>query len=159
MLTHTPGRHYTSFDDDIEAIHNYYERLVLQEIIRTHQRAQEDREFLADVACVALNRLPPRYIRHSVDMTFFMSPQETQEIEDKVTQAVSSAIVYVTSREHSDDPRVEVVPPKDQTPKKEATELADANNKKAESKKAKSKQVDGKQTAAKKGAASKNKQK
>jgi hypothetical protein len=25
-------------------------------------------ELLSDVACVALNRLPPRYIRHIVDM-------------------------------------------------------------------------------------------
>jgi hypothetical protein len=101
MLTNTPHRHYSS-DEDIDFIHNYYERRVLQEIFTTNPRAQQDREFLADVACVALNRLPPRYIRHDVDMTFFMSPQEMQEIEDKVTHAVKAALIYVASRERND---------------------------------------------------------
>lgn len=101
MLTNTPPRRYSS-DEDIDFIHNYYESRVLQEIFSSSPRAQQDREFLADVACVALNRLPPRYIRHDVDMTFFMSPQETQEIEDKVTQAVKAALVYVESRERNE---------------------------------------------------------
>lgn len=103
MLTNTPQRQYYD-EDDIDFIHNYYERRVLQEIARVSERAQQDREFLADVACVALNRLPPRYIRHDVDMTFFMSPQETQEIEDKVTLAVAAALKYVASRERHDNP-------------------------------------------------------
>lgn len=101
MLTNTPPRRYSS-DEDIDFIHNYYESRVLQEIFTSSPRAQQDREFLADVACVALNRLPPRYIRHDVDMTFFMSPQETQEIQDKVTQAVKAALVYVESRERNE---------------------------------------------------------
>ena len=101
MLTTTPPRHYSS-DEDTDFIHNYYERRVLQEIFTTSSRAQQDREFLADVACVALNRLPPRYIRHDVDMTFFMSPQEMQEIEDKIALAVKAALAYVESRERND---------------------------------------------------------
>lgn len=100
MLTHTPRSH--RLDEDVDFIHNYYERRVLQEIIDTVARAQQDREFLADVACVALNRLPPRYIRHDVDMTFFMSPQEMQEIENKVTAAVKAAVAYVEGREHGE---------------------------------------------------------
>ncbi|ARU26019.1 late competence development ComFB family protein [Cellvibrio sp. PSBB006] len=103
MLT-TGNRHYT-FDDDVDFIHNYYERLVLQEISATSERVQAgDREFLADVACVALNRLPPRYIRHDVDMTFFMSPQEMQEIEHKIKIAVQSAIAYVQASERGEEP-------------------------------------------------------
>lgn len=104
MLTNS-SRHSprSSLSEDTDFIHNYYERHVLQEIINTNSRAQHDREFLADVACVALNRLPPRYIRHNVDMTFFMSPQEMQEIEDKVTFAVKAALIYVDSRERGDD--------------------------------------------------------
>lgn len=102
MLTNNLPRHYRD-RDDMDFIHNYYERLVVQEIRRTDERALEDREFLADVACVALNRLPPRYIRHDVDMTFFMSPQEMQEIEDKVTNAVAAALAYVGSRERNDN--------------------------------------------------------
>ena len=72
---------------------------MLLEIVKQSERARLDIDFLADVACVSLNRLPPRYIRHDVDMTFFMLPQEMQEIETKVTQAVSSALAYVESRE------------------------------------------------------------
>jgi hypothetical protein len=104
MLTNS-SRHSprSNFDEDTDFIHNYYERHVLQELINTSTRAQQDREFLADVACVALNRLPPRYIRHDVDMTFFMSPQEMQEIEDKVTHAVKAALSYVESRERGED--------------------------------------------------------
>lgn len=102
MLSNPSNRHYR-FEEDLDFIHNYYERLVLQEITATSPRVQAgDREFLADVACVALNRLPPRYIRHDVDMTFFMSPQEIQEIEDKIAHAVKAAIAYVESRERGE---------------------------------------------------------
>ena len=87
-------------DDEVDFIHNYYERLVLQEIMQQSSRVQVgDREFMADVACVALNHLPPRYIRHDVDMTFFMSPQDMQETEHKIMTAVAMALIYVESRE------------------------------------------------------------
>ena len=100
MLT----QYYTYADDHFDYVHNYYERVVFQEIVQQSQRVRNgDRDFLADVACVTLNRLPPRYIRHDVDMTFFMSPQDMQEIEDKVTKAVSEAIHYVESREKGED--------------------------------------------------------
>ena len=93
------GHIHEDIPTGIDTIHNYYERLVLDEIANSCERAREDRDFFADVACVALNRLPPRYIRYDVDMTFFLSPVELQEIYDKVELAVSSAIDYVSSRE------------------------------------------------------------
>ncbi|MES2824454.1 MAG: late competence development ComFB family protein [Pseudomonadota bacterium] len=97
MLTYN-SRSYQS--DEVEFVHNYYEKLVLQEVMQQSSRVQAgDREFMADVACVALNRLPPRYIRHDVDMTFFMSPQDMQETEQKITNAVAMALTYVESRE------------------------------------------------------------
>jgi hypothetical protein len=97
MLTYN-SRSYLS--DEVEFIHNYYEKLVLQEVMQQSSRVQAgDREFMADVACLALNRLPPRYIRHDVDMTFFMSPQDMQETEQKITNAVAMALTYVESRE------------------------------------------------------------
>lgn len=103
MLT---NRHYL-LDDAPDFVHNYYERLVLQEAHNQSERIQQgDREFLADVACVALNRLPPRYIRHDVDMTFFMSPQDMMEIERKVAAAVSDALNYVERREQGEDPEL-----------------------------------------------------
>lgn len=94
-------------NDEVDFVHNYYERLVLQEIYQQSERVQNgDRDFLADVACVALNRLPPRYIRHDVDMTFFMSPQDMMEIERKVSQSVTDALNYVESRERGEDPKL-----------------------------------------------------
>lgn len=96
--------------DEIDFIHNYYERLVVEEIFAQSSRVQEgDRDFLADVACVALNRMPPRYIRHDVDMTFFMSPQDIQEISHKVVQAVTDALHYVASRERGEDVKLPAV--------------------------------------------------
>lgn len=94
-------------DDEVDFLHNYYERLVVQEVHDQSERVQQgDRDFLADVACVALNRMPPRYIRHDVDMTFFMSPQDMVEIERKVTQAVTDALNYVESRERGESPKL-----------------------------------------------------
>ena len=99
-------------EDEVDFLHNYYERLVIQEVFDQSERVQQgDRDFLADVACVALNRLPPRYIRHDVDMTFFMSPQDMVEIAQKVSQAVTDALNYVESRERGESshlPPVEV---------------------------------------------------
>ena len=90
-----------------DSVHNYYENLVIEQLLRANDRATQDAEFLADVTCVALNRLPPRYIRHDVDMTFFLSPQELDEINDKVARAVNDAVDYVMSRERPAAPPAE----------------------------------------------------
>ncbi|RYZ93877.1 MAG: hypothetical protein EOO68_21250 [Moraxellaceae bacterium] len=106
MLTNSRNLNLVAYDE-IDFIHNYYERLVLQEIFEQSARARDgDRDFLADAACVALNRMPPRYIRHDVDMTFFMSPQDMLEIHNKVVHAVTDAINYVESRERGEDPKL-----------------------------------------------------
>lgn len=88
---------------DLDSIHNFYENLVINQITQTSERAANDSDFLADVACVALNHLPPRYIRYDVDMTFFLSPQEQQEIQDKVNKAVKDALAYVAQRARPSD--------------------------------------------------------
>ena len=84
---------------EISNVHNYYEKLVTEVIINSHERAATDADFLADVSCVALNHLPPRYIRHDVDMVFFMSPAEREETEQKVQDAVNNAIDFVLQHE------------------------------------------------------------
>ncbi len=109
MLTNARNYNLDAYDE-IDFIHNYYERLVLEQIFEQSTRVQEgDRDFLADVACVALNRMPPRYIRHDVDMTFFMSPQDIQEISNKVQHAVTDAINYVESRERGEDVKLPAI--------------------------------------------------
>ncbi len=93
------GRRRGELPSGVDSIHNYYEHLVLEELANTSERARTDSEFLADTACVALNHLPPRYIRHDVDMTFFMSTVELQEIHNKVQSAVAKAVAYVEQSE------------------------------------------------------------
>ncbi len=71
---------------------------MFEQLGRVSDRAARDANFMADVACVALNHLPPRYVRHDVDMTFFLSPMEHEEILDKVAKAVNDALSYVEAR-------------------------------------------------------------
>ena len=87
-----------------ETIRNYYEHLVIQRIVETlgEQLPAPDSEYLADVACVALNHLPPRYMRHEVDMAFYVSPQERAEIVIKVNAAVELAVRFIAQRQLPD---------------------------------------------------------
>jgi len=82
-----------SFDN----IHNYYETIVvtrLNEMVDA-DFIDSDSQFLEDVACVALNQLPARYIKHDIDMYYFMTIQEREKMEYDVHKAISSAIEYV----------------------------------------------------------------
>ena len=55
-------------------------------------------DLLADVACVALNRVQPRYIRHAVDLAFFLTEPERQAHERAVDVAVDYAFGFVQAR-------------------------------------------------------------
>lgn len=83
---------------NLDSVHNYYEHMVITEIHKQLGDRIVGTDFIADVACVALNHLPPRYIRYDVDMAFYLSPKESMEMEEKVTHAVSSAIAFVEQR-------------------------------------------------------------
>ncbi|MFT6388538.1 MAG: hypothetical protein ACJAUP_001921 [Cellvibrionaceae bacterium] len=84
---------------DPSTVHNYYERLVTEAILQQDPRATSDFDYMDDTSCVALNHLPPRYIRHGVDMSFYLSPIELEEITTKVSKAVKHAIEFVKKRE------------------------------------------------------------
>ncbi len=77
---------------------NYYEQMVAEEILSRIAKVKPNAtvDFMADVACVALNKLPPRYIRHKVDMAFYMSPDELLQTRQRVTEAVTDALVFVS---------------------------------------------------------------
>ena len=83
-----------SFDN----IHNYYETVVLSRLneMVAADFADSDPQFLEDVACVALNQLPARYIKHDIDMFYFMTIDEREKLEYDVHKAVTSALEYVT---------------------------------------------------------------
>lgn len=79
-------------------IHNYYETLVttrLNDMIQA-DFIETDPQFLEDVACVALNHLPSRYVKHDIDMIYYMTMDERERIDYEVHKAVSAAIEYVT---------------------------------------------------------------
>ncbi len=84
---------------NFDQVHNYFERIVFEEVAR---RAEEHSEFtidmLADVACVALNRLPPRYVRHDVDMMFYLTERERHGIEQSLEDALHFAFGFVLER-------------------------------------------------------------
>jgi len=74
-----------------DTVHNYYDRLVFNEINENYEDKGLDHQQLEDMACIALNRLPPRYIRFDIDMSFYMSTDEHFKIQKKVAKAVRKA--------------------------------------------------------------------
>ena len=88
-------RSYESSPDqvpELDSIHNYYERRVFEILQKKLPELSGSNIDIADIACVALNHLPPCYIRHDVDMAFYLSSTDRQEMETKVEQVVEDAI-------------------------------------------------------------------
>jgi len=82
-----------------DTISNYYEQQVYHQIgVMLGQEFLQDPDFLADVACVTLNSLPPRYIRHHVDMAFYMTSQERSVMDESISRAILDAVDFVQSR-------------------------------------------------------------
>jgi hypothetical protein len=79
---------------------NYFEPLVVERIkkVLDQQQRSEDTDFFMDVACIALNKLPARYVRHAVDATFYMSSEEFANTTLAINDAVTHAIEYVDQR-------------------------------------------------------------
>ena len=83
-------------DDDI---HNYYEHLVLERLTELGLDTEKSPDYLADVCCLALNQVPPRYIRYEVDMAFYLPQSERIQMEMNVAHAVDKAIKFLNNSE------------------------------------------------------------
>jgi competence protein ComFB len=85
---------------ELESVHNYVETLVLQRVTETLGTRGEDldQEQLTDVVCLALNNLPPRYVRHTVDYLSHLTPRELQELEAAADQAIVEAADVIRRR-------------------------------------------------------------
>lgn len=84
---------------DTSTIQNHQEKLVYAAVRDQAQHMPHlGPDALADIACVALNRLPPRYIRHEVDMAFFQTEHERTECERAVLETVEYAFGFVQAR-------------------------------------------------------------
>lgn len=77
-----------------DTIDNLYEKLVSDAIDETRQPGDSE-DFLTDVMCVALNRLPSKYYRHSVDMVFYMAEGEMDSMKKDSLGAVKDARDFV----------------------------------------------------------------
>jgi hypothetical protein len=86
---------------NFDQVHNYYERLVFEEVARRAQaveHADYTADMLSDVACLALNRLPARYVRHDVDMMFYLTEQERQAMEQALEDVLKFSFAFVRER-------------------------------------------------------------
>lgn len=82
-----------------DSIVNFYEHLVFNNIETTLVSAGKvaTRDMVLDIACLALNRLPARYIRHHVDAIFYISDQEMEKMLADVEAAVQAGHAIVVS--------------------------------------------------------------
>jgi len=82
------------------SLYNYYERLVFnfinEDLVQKYEDKDED--FFLDVACYSLTRLPSRYIRHEIDMIYYLAPGEQEEMEKRVMETVESAAKFICER-------------------------------------------------------------
>ena len=76
-------------------IHNYYEKLVVQHFYLLKLEEKYDADYIADLTCMVLNQLPTRYIRHEVDMAFYLPASERFEMESKVKVAINKALEFM----------------------------------------------------------------
>ncbi|MDU0355601.1 late competence development ComFB family protein [Paraglaciecola aquimarina] len=83
-------------DDDI---HNYYEQLVLERIAFLGLDKTKDSDYLADLCCLALNQIPPRYIRFEVDMSFYLPSSERQQMELNTISAIDQAMSFLDEKQ------------------------------------------------------------
>ena len=62
-----------------------------------------DIDFIADLSCIILNQLPARYIRHEVDMAFYLPSPERYQMETKVKEAIEKALTFMTEHRAKND--------------------------------------------------------
>ena len=84
-------------------IHNYYEKIVLEEILKRQLEKHYSEDIMADFCCTVLNQLPARYIRYDVDMEFYLPLAERTHIQERVNIAIDVAISQIAKKRSLDD--------------------------------------------------------
>jgi len=95
---------------NFSTVHNYYERSVFNQIhnVALDSNITLSESELADVACIALNKLPPRYVRHDVDTSFSLTSEERTKLNQSIVDAVNDGIQYVA--DHRDNKPNQSIP-------------------------------------------------
>jgi hypothetical protein len=86
---------------DFSSVYNIHEKTIFEAVSAAAPRypgIADDAGLLADVACVALNRMTPHYIRHSADLAFFTTEKERQTTRRNIDESVDFAFGYVQAR-------------------------------------------------------------
>lgn len=86
---------------DFSDVHNSHEKAVFDAVTAMAPRypaIADNADLLADVACVALNRIMPRYIRHTADLAFFTTEKERAATARDIAESVDFAFGYVQAR-------------------------------------------------------------
>jgi len=86
-------------------ISNYYEQMVTDQLWKLTEDAKHDAEpisqgFLEDVACLALNKLPPCYVRTLIDKGSSLTELSHQQMSEAVAKAIAEAIEQVRKQPH-----------------------------------------------------------
>lgn len=90
---------------DLTSIQNYYEHLVI-DYIQTEifpEMTDKNNDYFLDIACFALTRLPARYVRHQIDMSFYLDSAERTKMTDEVKIEVDNAITYINKNFNKDN--------------------------------------------------------
>lgn len=84
---------------NFSGVYNFHERMVFDEVLKVLTARDSDftSEQAEDIACLALNKLPSRYVRHSVDAAFFQSNKDFVNIHTKIEKSVAEALSHVLS--------------------------------------------------------------
>ena len=91
---------------DFRSIHNYYEYLTIEYMkdkSLDEVLTDKNSDFLLDVACYALSRLPARYMRHEIDMAFYLTSAEREKMDQEVRLAVDTAIEFIGKNFNKND--------------------------------------------------------
>lgn len=85
-------------------VSNYYEQLVIDHLWKLVENSPEplSRTFLDDVACLALNKLPPCYVRNTIDKGIHLNERQYLEMHGAVDEAIRLAVEQVSQRPHDD---------------------------------------------------------
>ena len=86
-----------------ERVQNYYETLVFDELERQLKKTKTGytNDTFSDMSCIALNRLPARYVRYAIDTTFYATPSDLQKMEENVHEAVKFAINFIAEKSNA----------------------------------------------------------
>ena len=79
-------------------VRNRFESVVIEKVRAESANwpaLSQNPDLQADAVCIALNALPPHYIRYDVDLSFFLSEEKRAQEDVQVNAAVDSAVAQV----------------------------------------------------------------